>query len=145
MKFKNFVYIFGIVLENAYRIVKCFTPIIILSLFFPKLWLSYASSIIAVLFMIGGIFYEFKLTDYFTDSAVTKKLEEEMNEAIETKEEVQTEPKVIPEVKEFKPRDCKYCSKPILQDEKYSKVGGEYFHKKPCLKEVRKLALSGQI
>lgn len=65
MKTKNIFYFIGILFENAYRILKSFVPTIVLSIYFPKLWLNLGSAVILSLIMIGGLFYEFKLSDYF--------------------------------------------------------------------------------
>ena len=67
MKFYDIAYYLGIVLENSYRILKVFVPMMLVSLVNPLLWKNYASAIILCLIIIGGIFYEFKLTDYFKD------------------------------------------------------------------------------
>lgn len=67
MNINRFIYLFGIVLENSFRLIKCFIPMILLTLVFPTLWKSYASAIIISLISMGGFFYEFKLTDYYKE------------------------------------------------------------------------------
>jgi hypothetical protein len=64
------MYLLGVLFENSFRLLTIFIPMMLLTLLFPKLWTNYASAIIISLITIGGIFYEFKLTDYFKSDEV---------------------------------------------------------------------------
>jgi len=59
----------------------------------------------------------------------------------ETQEEIVEEPRdvQVQEVPKTKERECEICHEEILQDERYTKQQGHYYHKK-CWKLAEKMA-----